>query len=189
MRLTMPWTDVRGALGKEVDQLALFGAQAATVARSGSANTGAVVQKLVDSAAIVAPQVAALGRQRVRDLGHDVQLLGHDLRQIRLTTAPRAVPTTRPAIAVLAGVGVGLGAGIGVGLTLMYLLDPEKGKQRRVQLRERVTGWARRRRTVAAETADFQSRTVGVMAERRTEVPTPEMAEEATREGLRVPVG
>lgn len=185
MKLTMPWTapeihlngvggkldDVRQALGREVDQLADVGSQAATAARDTSTHAGEVVQKVL--------------AQRARDLGSHVQSMGHDLRQMRLTTEPRRKGRdVLPGLALLGG----LGAGFGAGLALTYFLDPDRGRDRRTLLRDRLTKLTRLGRQTVADTArGFRNRSVGVMDEPR-EIVQPDSHERAA-EGIPVPIG
>ena len=239
MKLTMPWTatdghlngasgkldDVRQAVGREVDHLAQVAAQmgrdataqAEGVAHDAGKQTGAVMNRLVGTAAALGPTIAILGRQRMRglgqqaqtlshDLGQQAQTLGHELRQVRITTEPRrSGQTMLPGIALLGGLGIGVGTGI----ALMYLLDPERGKRRRRMLFGRLAKWTRAGREAAAEKASaFADRTVGVMSDLRESVTTgigigaeaplvdaeaPVIAEttavEVWPEGTRVPIG
>jgi len=239
MKLTMPWTatdghlngasdkieDVRHALGREVDHLAQVAAQmgrdasaqAEVVAHDAGKQTGAAVNRLVDTAAALGPTIAVLGRQRMRglgqqaqtlthDLGHQAQTLGHELRQVRITTEPRrSGQAMLPGIALLAGLGIGVGTGI----AMMYLLDPERGKRRRQMLMGRLARLTRAGRDAAAEKASaFADRTVGVMSDLHESVTTgigvgaeapavdadaPVIADttavEAWPEGTRVPIG
>jgi ABC-type transporter Mla subunit MlaD len=211
MKLTMPWTatnghlngatdkleDVRNALGREVDHLAQVAGQVGreattqveSVAHDTGKQTGAVVNRLVETAAALGPTIAVLGRQKVRglgkqaqtlthdlgqqaqtlthDLGQQAQTLGHDLRQVRLTTQPQR--SGRSGIALLGGLGIGVGTGI----ALMYLMDPERGKDRRRMLLDRLAKWTRAGRDAAAEKASaFADRTVGVMSDLRQSVTT-----------------
>jgi hypothetical protein len=192
MRFTMPWTvagghlngatdkleDVRHAVGREVDHLAQAAAQmgrdasaqAEVVARDTGKQTGAAMNRLVDTAAALGPTIAILGRQRMRGLGKQAQTLGQDLRQVRLTTEPRrSGQTMLPGIALLGGMGIGVGTGI----AMMYLLDPERGKLRRQMLIGRLAKLTRAGRHAAAEKASaFADRTVGVMSGLRESVTT-----------------
>jgi hypothetical protein len=203
MKLTMPWTvtnghlngatdkleDVRQAVGREVDHLAQVAAQvgrdattqAEVVAHDAGKQTGAVMNRLVDTAAALGPMIALLGRQRMRglsqqaqtlshDLGQQAQTLGHELRQVRITTEPRrSGQNMLPGIALLGGLGIGIGTGI----AMMYLLDPERGKRRRQMLMGRLSKWTRAGRDAAAEKASaFADRTVGVMSDLRESVTT-----------------
>lgn len=200
MKLTMPWTatdrhlngatdkldDVRQAVGREVDHIAQVAsqlgrdadAQAEEVAHDAGKQTGAVVNRLMGTAATLGPTIALMGRQKVRglsqqaqtlshDVGQQASTLGHELRQVRLTTEPRQ--SGQSGIALLGGLGIGVGAGI----ALMYLLDPERGKDRRRMLMDRLTKWTRAGRDAAAEKASaFADRTVGVMSDLRNSVTT-----------------
>ena len=213
--------DVRQALGKEVDHLAHVAAQlghnigqqakvvshdagaaAATAPRDTSRGTGTVARQILDGAAALGPTIARMSRRRVRDVGHDVQSLGQELRRVRLTTEPRR---TRPDMMP----GIYLLGGFGAGLALMYFLDPSRGRRRRALLRDRLTKWTRvGRETATGRARDVRNRTVGVMAEARkavsgavegaaqgseAETATYETVqrstEEYTPEGTRVPIG
>jgi hypothetical protein len=228
MKLTMPWTvadghlngasdklgDVRHALGREVDHLAQVaaqmgrdaGAQADVVAHDAGKQTGVVMNRLAGTAAALGPTIAILGRARMRGLGQQAQTLGHELRQVRITTEPRRRESAMlPGIALLGGLGIGVGTGI----AMMYLLDPERGKQRRQKLFGRLAKLTRAGRDAATQKAGaFANRTVGVMSDLRQSVTTgigvkaeapvldadaPITAEstavEAWPEGTRVPIG
>lgn len=192
MKLTMPWTasnghangatekieDVRNALGREVDHLAHVaaqmgheaGAHAETVVRDVAVDaqkqTGAAINRLAEIAATVGPTIAVMGRQKMRQVGEQAQALGHDLRQVRVTTEPKKSGAL-PGVTLLGGLGIGIGAGIAA----MYLLDPEHGRSRRALLRDKLAKWARIGREAAEGTAkDLRNRTVGVMAEARKTV-------------------
>jgi len=221
MKLTMPWTatnghsngatdtldDVRHAVGREVEHLAQVAAQigrdasaqADVVARDVSKQTGTQVNRLLDTAAALGPTIALLGRQRMRGLGQQAQTLGHELRQVRLTTQPRQTGASiLPGIALLGGLGIGIGTGI----ALMYLFDPDRGKRRRELVGGRLARLTRTSREAAAQKAGaFADRTVGVMTDVRESVKAragiaddaPIVAEadsvEVWPEGTRVPVG
>lgn len=221
MNFTMPWTasnghangvtdkleDVRSALGREADHLAQVaaqlgheaGAHAETVARDVAVDaqkqTGAAVNRLAAMAATLGPTIAVMGRQKMRQVGEQAQALGHDLRQVRVTTEPPKSGAL-PGITLLGGLGIGIGAGIAA----MYLLDPERGKARRTALMARLAQWTRDRRQAATQKAGvLAERTVGVMADVRESVTTaiggkdeePLIAEELEYEkwpeGTRVP--
>lgn len=224
MKLTMPWTasdghangatdkieDVRHALGREVDHLALVAAQmsrdagshvedvAHDVARDAQKQTGAAVSRIADIAAAVGPTIATLGRQKMRQATEQAQSLGQELRQVRITTEPRRNDSL-PGIALLGGLGIGVGTGI----AMMYLLDPERGRTRRALLRDKLAKWLRTgRETAEGKAKDVRNRSVGVMAEARKTVTSgigvpdePPIAEEAAEtieyetwpEGTRVP--
>lgn len=218
MKITMPWTtrnghqngvtdkleDVRDALGREADHLAQVaaqmgheaGAHAETVARDVATDaqkqTGAAINRLAEIAATVGPTIAVMGRKKIRQVGEQAQALGHDLRQVRVTTEPRrsgsrALP------------GITLLGGLGIGVALMYLLDPEHGKARRTTLMAKLAQWTRDgREAAAAKVGSVTERTVGVMSDVRESVTTaigkddePLIAEkseyETWPEGTRVP--
>jgi hypothetical protein len=220
MNITMPWTtrnghqngvtdkldDVRSALGREADHLAQVaaqmgheaGAHAETVVRdvAGDAQkqTGAAINRLAEIAATVGPTIAVMGRKKMREVGEQAQALGHDLRQVRVTTEPKKSGAL-PGITLLGGLGIGIGAGIAA----MYLLDPERGRSRRALLRDKLAKWASIGREAAEGKAkDLRNRTVGVMAEARKTVTSgigvpdeplvaDELEYETWPEGTRVP--
>lgn len=172
MNLTAPWTaknghangthdkieDVRNALGREADHLAQVAAQigrdagthadvvARDVAHDAQKQTNAAVGRIADLAAAWAPAVAAMGRQRVKQASDQASSIGHELRQVRLTTEPRRNDGP-PGIAMLGGLGIGLGLGIAT----MYLLDPERGRGRRAALKARFDEWLSNGRAAATQ--------------------------------------
>ncbi|MEA2677461.1 MAG: hypothetical protein QOJ81_1602 [Chloroflexota bacterium] len=220
MNFTMPWTasnghangttdkleDVRNALGREVDHLAHVAAQmgrdagaqadgvAHDVARDAQKQTNVAINRIADIAATLGPTIAAVGRQRMRQVGDQAQTLGNELRQVRITTEPRRNEAL-PGIAIVGGLGIGLGLGIAA----MYLFDPEHGMLRRQVLGARLARMTRDSRAVAAEKANaIANRTVGVVSEVRESVTSgiggpeePLIAEELSYEtwpeGTRVP--
>lgn len=192
MNITMPWTarngqqngvtdkleEVRNALGREADHLAQVatqmgqeaGAHAESVARDVATDaqkqTGAALNRLAEIAATVGPTIAVMGRQKMRQVGEQAQALGHDLRQVRVTTEPKK-SSALPGVTLLGGLGIGIGAGIAA----MYLLDPERGRSRRALLRDKLAKWARiGRETAEGKAKDLRNRTVGVMTEARKTV-------------------
>ena len=120
MNLTMPWTatnghtngaadkidDVRNVLGREAEHLAQVAAQigrdagthadssCATSAHDAQKQTNAAVNRFADIAAALGPSIAAIGRQRVRQVGEQAQSLGQELRQVRITTEPKKNDST-----------------------------------------------------------------------------------------------
>ena len=154
MKFTTPWTarnghhsgttdkleEVRSALGREADHLAEVaaqmgrdaGAHADTVAHDvvhdAQKQTNAAVKRLADIASTWGPTIAAMGQQRIRQVGEQAQSLGQDLSKVRLTTEPK-----RSGASALHGIALigGLGIGLGIGIASMYLLDPERGQRRR----------------------------------------------------------
>ncbi|MBL8214258.1 MAG: CBS domain-containing protein, partial [Bryobacterales bacterium] len=68
--------------------------------------------------------------------------------------------------AMAGGAGLCVAAGLGAGL--MYLFDPNRGKTRRTQLRERATSlYHGTRRAIEHSVTDAESRAIGVAAELR----------------------
>lgn len=181
MNFTMPWTatnghangvtekldDVRSALSKEVDHLAQVAAQmgrdtsthaegvAHDVARDAQKQTSVAMNRIADIAATLGPTIAAVSRQKMRQVGEQAQTLGSELRQVRITTEPRRNDAL-PGIAVIGGLGIGLG----IGIAAMYLFDPEHGALRRKNLSERLARLTRDTRAVAAEKASAIRETV-----------------------------
>src|SRR5438128_6756986 len=143
MNLTAPWNatnghtngthdkieDVRNVLSREADHLAEVAAQfgreatahadvvARDVARDAQKQTNAAVGRLADVAAAWGPTIAAMGRKRMQQASEQAQSLGHDLRQVRITTEPKRNDATSN-IAIVGGLGIGLG----LGMAAMYLL-------------------------------------------------------------------
>src|SRR5262249_1387524 len=65
------------------------------------------------------------------------------------------------------GVGVGMGLGMGLGAALMYMLDPDHGKNRRAIARDKVTGAVNKTgETISRASQDLRERARGVIAER-----------------------
>lgn len=223
MKFTMPWTTANGhakgttdkiasarqALGGEVDHLAHLAAHigrdagshvedvAHNVARDAQKQSSVVVNRIADVAATLGPTIATIGRRKVRQATEQAQSLGQELRQVRITTAPRR-NAALPGIALLGGLGIGVGTGI----AMMYLLDPDHGKRRRQMLVGRLARLTRAGREAVAQKANASAnRTVGVMADVRESVTTgigvdadapliaDELAYEAWPGGTRVPVG
>ena len=175
--------DVRRALASEADHIAEVaaqfgheaGSQAAKASHEATSQAGSavhdataaasgIVQQLVRGASQLGKEIAATGKKSVRDLGHDVQAIGDDLKHVRVTTEPkRTGPDLMPGVTLLGG--------FGAGIALMYFLDPEQGNRRRALLRDQFVKWTRIGREKAAGTAkDFRNRTVGVMHETRKAV-------------------
>jgi gas vesicle protein len=162
MNLTAPWNatnghsngthekidEVRDVLSREADHLAevaaQFGRDATThvdgvardVAKDAQKQTNAAVKRLGDIAATWAPAIAAMGQQRIRQTAEQAQSIGKDLSKVRITTEPKRNDGA-PGIAMLGGLGIGLGLGIAT----MYLLDPERGRERRAALKARFDEW------------------------------------------------
>ena len=172
--------DVRNVLGREAEHLAQVAAQmgrdagthadavARDVGRDAQKQTNATVGRFADIAAAFGPTIAAMGRQRMRQVGEQAQTLGHELRQVRITTEPQR-SDSKPGIALVGGLGIGLG----IGIAAMYLFDPEHGKRRRELLMGRLARWTSNGRTVAAQkVGEFTDRTLGVMSDVRESVTT-----------------
>ncbi|MDL2335204.1 MAG: YtxH domain-containing protein [Chloroflexota bacterium] len=198
MNFTMPWTannghhngasdtlhDVRDALGREADHLAQVAAQmgrdaggqadsvARDVARDAQKQTGAAISRIAEVAAAVAPTIAVMSRQKFRQVGEQAQSIGHELRQVRVTKEPRrSGQGARPGIALIGG--------LGIGVALMYLLDPERGKQRREALMAKLAQWTRDGRQAAAtKVSELSDRTAGVISDVRESVNTGSVVDE-----------
>ena len=163
---------VAAEIGRETNQQATklgqdAGEQAATAAAGLTGSASMLAQRLLRGASQLGNQIASSGRKSMRDLGHDVQSLGDELKHVRVTTEPRhSRPDLMPGIALLGG--------FGAGIALMYFLDPEQGTRRRALLRDQVTKWTRiGRETAEGKAKDIRNRTMGVMHEARKAVGVP----------------
>ncbi|MEP7378724.1 MAG: hypothetical protein ABI725_04090 [Chloroflexota bacterium] len=159
MNFSTPWTsnghhngasdkldEMRDALAREADHFAEVAAQvgrdagahaddvARDVAHDAQKQTGAAMKRLSSVAATWAPAIAAMGQQRMRQVGEQAQSLGHDLGKVRITTEPKHSGSGAASGIALIG---GLGIGLGIGIASMYLLDPERGQRRREMLKEK----------------------------------------------------
>ena len=141
------------------------GSKAADIARDTSAS-GQQPGRAGDASGATAlgASIAASSRSSVKELSKDVQSLGEDLRNVRITTEPKRSGANPMA-------GIALLGGFSAGLALMYFFDPERGQRRRTLLRDQVIKLTRIGRDKAADTAkELRNRTVGVMAETRKAV-------------------
>lgn len=135
-------------------------------------------------------------RSRLRDLGEHLRAgrLPADLPR----PVARAAAVARPLLGRTAGVprSVGAGrlalAGLGgalLGAALMYLLDPETGRDRRARLRERLGRYVdRTTRTLDETSRDVVARTRGLVVEMRNRMRGGPRAEGAAEE-VRGPEG
>ncbi|MEO8626288.1 MAG: hypothetical protein ABI452_06275 [Candidatus Limnocylindrales bacterium] len=158
MNFSTPWTasnghhngtsdkleEMRDALAREADHFAQVAAQvgrdagahaddvARDVAHDTQKQTGAAMKRLSSVAATWGPAIAAMGQQRMRQVGEQAHSLGQDLSKVRITTEPK-----RNGAGAVSGVALigGLGIGLGIGIASMYLLDPERGQRRREMLK------------------------------------------------------
>lgn len=213
MNLTMPWNttkqptsgwtapieDAKQQIGQQIDHLAQVaahvgrdvahgaasitqdaGAQAAGVVRDLSTQTIKATQDAGAQAAAVAREVPTGASSLAERALRGVAQLGRELRSVRVTREP--APTPRgPDIMP----GVALLAGVGSGLALMFFFDPERGRQRRVLLRDQLMKWTRvGRKSAAGKAKDVRNRTVGVMYEARKAVVSKTGAESTETEGL-----
>ena len=167
MNLTMPWNapsdvsvdgvsakwdEMRKALSKEADHLSQVAAQLSREATARAAGTTAPVvdaagahmkhansslSELIKAGASVGTALALTGRKSARMANLNKLAVARDLRHVRLTTQPKQTkPDFMPGISLLAG--------FGAGLALMYFLDPERGRARRIELGNRLMAWTRR---------------------------------------------
>lgn len=151
--------------GKQVSKVSQdTGKQASEVADEASATASSLAQRFMRGASKWGNQIASSGRKSVRDLGRDVQSIGDELKNVRVTTEPKKTgPDLMPGIALLGG--------FGAGIALMYFFDPEQGNRRRALLRDQITKWTRiTRETASGKAQDFRNRSVGVMHEARKAV-------------------
>jgi hypothetical protein len=117
--------------------------------------------------------LAAGGGEALRRASNDAATTIEDLRSYQIVRRRRG-PDWRPGIALAIGAGVGLAA--------MYLLDPEQGRRRRVQLMDQLNKFARKsseRLNGAAH--DLRNRSQGLAIEARKAV---EQARGETRDYL-----
>ena len=135
--------EVRRSLSTEAEHLAEMAAQ---YGREAGAHTANVVheiardpqgtangwlQQLFKALAGLSAAFATSGRKFAEDAGGNAQSLAKDLSHVRITTEPKkSGPNT--------AAGVTLLAGFGAGMALMYFLDPERGRERRDMVRDRV---------------------------------------------------
>jgi hypothetical protein len=64
------------------------------------------------------------------------------------------------------GAGVGVGIGLGLGAGLMYMLDPDRGKDRRAIARDKVSSaMSRTGESISRTSHDLKERARGVIAE------------------------
>lgn len=189
---TAPIEDVKQQVSQQIDHLAQVAAQVGRDVAQGAANITQGAADITQDAGSQAAGVARdLGTQAVRatqDYGSQaaavardvpsganslVQLarrgvahIRRDLSAMRVTREPapqQRGPDIMPGVALLAGVGGGL--------ALMFFLDPERGRQRRILLRDQITKWTRiGRQNAAGKAQDVRNRTVGVMYEARKAV-------------------
>lgn len=215
MKLNMPWNtkqstsgwtapieDVKQQIGQQIDHIAQVGrdvaqgaasathgaasatqeagAQAAGVARDLSGQTLKATQEAGNQAASavrdVPVGVSSLAGLAMRGAAH----VGRDLRALRVTREPapaRRGPDIMPGVALLAGVGSGL--------ALMFFFDPERGRRRRVQLRDQIMKWTRiGRESATVKAKDVRNRTVGVMSDARNAVASKTGVESADPQAL-----
>lgn len=135
--------DVRRSLSTEAEHLAEMAAQygreagthtanvAHEIARDPQGTANGWLQQLLKALAGLSAAFATSGRKFAEDAGGNAQLLAKDLSHVRITTEPKkSGPNT--------AAGVTLLAGFGAGMALMYFLDPERGRERREMIRERI---------------------------------------------------
>ena len=168
MTMTMPWKapdethadgvaskldEMRRALSQEAEHLAQAAAQyghdasahVSTIAHDPVASANSWTQQLMKAAATLGAALALSSRQTAKDLRVGAQAAAKEARTVRLTTETRKTgPDLVPGITLLAG--------FGAGLALMYFLDPERGRQRRQLLRDRLLAWTRRSPVAVSET-------------------------------------
>ena len=145
--------------------------QASKIARDASSASGdsvgsatGVAQSLLKGAAGLGTALAVSGRKTAAELTQDAKAVADDLKKVRITTEPRKTgPDFMPGITLLGG--------FGAGIALMYFLDPEQGKRRRVMLRDQLAKWTRLAgETVSGRAKDLSNRAVGAAHEMRKTV-------------------
>jgi len=191
---TAPIDEVKQQIGQQIDHLAQAAAHVGRDVAQGAANIsqGAASVSL-DAGTQAAGAARDLGTQAVRATQgagtqavsvvrdvptgasslaqlamRGVEHIARDLRSIRVAREPVPAPKQRgPDIMP----GVALLAGVGGGLALMFFLDPDRGRRRRILLRDQLTKWTRiGRQSAAGKAKDVRNRTVGVMHEARKAV-------------------
>ena len=167
MNVTMPWTasnghsngthekldEVRDILGRDAGAQA--DATARDVARDAQKQANVAMNRVADVAAALVPTIAAMGRQRMRQVGEQAQSLGHELQKVRITTEPKR-SSGQSTLALIGGICAGIGTGAG----LVYYLDPERGHVRREQLKARLAHWLDNGRQTASQKINAMSRSV-----------------------------
>lgn len=203
---TAPIEDVKQQVGQQIDHLAQVAAQVGRDVAHGAANITQGAADITQDAGSQAAGVARdLGTQAIKatqDYGSQAAAVARDvpsganslaqlamrgvahirrdlsgLRVTREPTPQQRGPDIMPGVALLAGVGGGL--------ALMFFLDPERGRQRRILLRDQITKWTRiGRQNAAGKAQDVRNRTVGVMYEARKAVASRTGAESAESDAL-----
>lgn len=155
-------TSQAARVADDVAQQASKIARDASSASSDSAGSATgVAQSLLKGAAEIGTALAVTGRKTAAELTQDARAVADDLKKVRITTEPkRTGPDFMPGITLLGG--------FGAGIALMYFLDPEQGKRRRVLLRDQLTKWTRiAGETVSGRAKDLSNRAVGAAHEMR----------------------
>lgn len=107
------------------------GSKAQPVAADQAKQAGGWLDGLLKAIAALGTAFALSGRKTADDLNTNAKSAADDLRKLRLTTEPEETgPDFTPGITLLAG--------FGAGIALMYFLDPEKGRERRSMIRDRL---------------------------------------------------
>jgi hypothetical protein len=103
--------------------------------------------------------LATSGEKALRRASTDAQATIEDLRSYEIVRKRRG-PDWRPGLALIAGVSAGLAA--------MYLLDPEQGRRRRIELMEQAHKYARiSSERLEATVRDLRNRSQGLAIEAR----------------------
>jgi hypothetical protein len=150
--------DTRRAVG---DSAETIGAAASELGRE-ALKIGRDAAKLTRIATRRGLLLVAGGGEALRRASNDAATTIEDLRSYQIVRRRRG-PDWRPGIALAIGAGAGLAA--------MYLLDPEQGRRRRVQLMDQLNKFARTssaRLNSAAQ--DLRNRSQGLAIEARRAV-------------------
>ena len=150
--------ETRRAVG---DSTETIGAAATEFGRE-AARIGRDAAKLSREAARRGLLMAAGGSKALRRASTDAAATIDDLRSYEIVRKRRG-PDWRPGIALIVGAGAGLAA--------MYLLDPEQGRRRRIQLMDQVNKYARLSgERVNSAAHDLRNRSQGLAIEARKAV-------------------
>jgi hypothetical protein len=143
------------------DQASKVARDASTASRDSAGSATGVAQSLLKNAAEIGSALAVTGRRTAAEVTQDAKAVADDLKKVRITTEPRKTgPDFMPGITLLGG--------FGAGIALMYFLDPEQGRRRRVMLRDRLTKWTRiAGETFSGRAKDLSNRAVGAAHEMR----------------------
>lgn len=127
--------------GKQASKIAKdTNAKAQDLAADPAKQAGGWIDGLLKAIAALGTAFALSGKKAADDLNANAKSVADDLGKLRLTTEPKKTgPDFTPGITLLAG--------FGAGIALMYFLDPEKGRERRDMVRDRLMSLTKPRPT------------------------------------------